>query len=179
MGLRDRLKRRLSKLITGSPSVAPSPSAEAPAPPSPPAPPEASAPTASAPTPAAAAPEPEPAVPEPAIAEPEQNGAAEHATHGTILVTLKSPIDETIITLEVMPEEYVLDAADRLGEDLPHSCRSGGCLSCAAKLLEGEAEIAEEQYVLEDSDIQQGYRLLCCTTVREPATFLTHQVDEI
>ena len=49
----------------------------------------------------------------------------------------------------------------------------------ASILAELEAEIAEEQYVLEESDIQKGYRLLCCTTVSKPAVFLTHQVDEI
>ena len=38
---------------------------------------------------------------------------------------------------------------------------------------------SEDDYHLEEEDLEKGFRLLCCTTVTEPATFLTHQVDEI
>ncbi len=76
------------------------------------------------------------------------------------------------------PGEYVLDAADRAGLELPFSCRSGGCLSCAGKMLEGQAEMGE-QYVLEDEHIDAGFYLLCCTTITAPAAFLGNQEDEI
>lgn len=76
------------------------------------------------------------------------------------------------------PGELVLDAADRAGLEMPSSCRTGGCLTCAAKLLGGETEM-DEQYTLEAEHIADGFRLLCCTTVSSDATFITHQHDEI
>jgi len=76
------------------------------------------------------------------------------------------------------PGEYVLDAADRAGLELPYSCRSGGCLSCAARIVEGAAEMGE-QYVLEDEHLAQGFFLLCCTSVTAPSRFLGNQEDAI
>ncbi len=72
----------------------------------------------------------------------------------------------------------VLDAAERSGHELPYSCRSGGCLSCAARVLSGEAELGE-QFVLEDEHIEQGFVLLCVTQVKGPASFRASQQDEI
>ena len=37
-------------------------------------------------------------------------------------------------------ETYILDAADDAGIDLPYSCRSGTCSSCAAKIVSGELD---------------------------------------
>ncbi len=76
------------------------------------------------------------------------------------------------------PGEFVLDAAERAGHELPSSCRNGGCLTCAGKLLAGETDM-EEQYTLEDEHLAVGFRLLCCTRVHGDATFVTHQQDEI
>jgi 2Fe-2S type ferredoxin len=82
------------------------------------------------------------------------------------------------VTFMVEPGEYVLDGAERAGHELPFSCRSGGCLSCSAMLESGDCDM-EEQYVLEDDHIEQGYRLLCLTTVTSPCTFETHVQDDI
>jgi ferredoxin len=76
------------------------------------------------------------------------------------------------------PGEFVLDAAERAGHELPSSCRNGGCLTCAGKLLSGDTDM-EEQYTLEDEHLAEGFRLLCCTRVHGDATFVTHQQDEI
>ncbi|RME20577.1 MAG: ferredoxin [Deltaproteobacteria bacterium] len=76
------------------------------------------------------------------------------------------------------PGETVLDAAERAGLALPYSCRSGGCLSCAARIIEGSAEM-DEQYVLEEEHIARGFMLLCCTTVTSPARFLGNQEHEV
>ena len=74
--------------------------------------------------------------------------------------------------------EFILDAADRSGLELPYSCRSGGCLCCAARVVSGQVQQAE-QYVLEDEHLEQGFVLLCCCTVTGDAHFIGHQEDNI
>jgi ferredoxin len=78
----------------------------------------------------------------------------------------------------VEPGEFVLDAAERAGHELPFSCRSGGCLSCSALLEEGRTQM-EEQYVLEEEHIEAGYRLLCLTTVESDCVFETDVQEDI
>lgn len=87
--------------------------------------------------------------------------------------------DEGIdVTFACEPGEFILDAADRAGQELPFSCRSGGCLSCSALLLSGEVEMGE-QYVLEDEHISGGFFLLCCSTARTDVVLRSHQEDDI
>ncbi|MCB9744350.1 MAG: 2Fe-2S iron-sulfur cluster binding domain-containing protein [Alphaproteobacteria bacterium] len=83
------------------------------------------------------------------------------------------------LTIQVFEGEFVLDAADREGLDLPYSCRNGGCTVCTGRLIEGEARMSDDQYTLEEEHVAAGFRLLCCAEVRGPATFLTHQSEEI
>ena len=76
------------------------------------------------------------------------------------------------------PGEFILDAADRAGFELPFSCRSGGCLSCSALLLSGKVDMGE-QYVLEDEHTSAGYFLLCCSTAQTDLVVRSHQEDHI
>lgn len=76
------------------------------------------------------------------------------------------------------PNEFILDAADRAGFELPFSCRSGGCLSCSALLLSGTVEMGE-QYVLEEEHTDAGYFLLCCAVASTDLVLRSHQEDSI
>lgn len=81
-------------------------------------------------------------------------------------------------TFPCEPDEFILEAADRAGIELPYSCRSGGCLVCTGMLLDGETEMGE-QFVLEENHLARGFRLLCCTTVQSHAVFIAHQEEAI
>jgi len=57
-------------------------------------------------------------------------------------------------------DETVLNAALARGIDLRHSCKSGVCATCRAKLLEGNVDM-DANYALEDYEIARGFILTC------------------
>lgn len=57
-------------------------------------------------------------------------------------------------------KEVVLDEGIKYGLDLPYSCKSGVCSTCQAKLITGEVRM-DNNYVLGESELKQGYILTC------------------
>ncbi|MCA9681293.1 MAG: 2Fe-2S iron-sulfur cluster binding domain-containing protein [Myxococcales bacterium] len=65
----------------------------------------------------------------------------------------------------VAEDQPILDAFEQLGVLLPVACRYGGCVTCAARLLEGE--IAQPRAkALKQRQIDAGYVLLCIAEPR-------------
>lgn len=65
-------------------------------------------------------------------------------------------------TLRVAPGQPILEAALAAGLNLPHSCKSGHCASCRARLLSGEVRYAGVRPLgVTAEEAQQGYVLLC------------------
>jgi ring-1,2-phenylacetyl-CoA epoxidase subunit PaaE len=64
-----------------------------------------------------------------------------------------------------MNDETVLDAAARVGLELPFSCRAGVCSTCRTKVVRGEVDMAQN-YALEEWEVEQGYVLACQSRVR-------------
>jgi ring-1,2-phenylacetyl-CoA epoxidase subunit PaaE len=60
----------------------------------------------------------------------------------------------------VEPDETVLTAAQREGEDPPFSCQIGACSTCRAKLVSGKV-FMDERDSLTDEEIEEGYVLTC------------------
>ena len=56
--------------------------------------------------------------------------------------------------------DVILDIGMNHGLDLPYSCKSGVCSTCQAKLLSGEVKM-DNNYVLSDKELKQGYILTC------------------
>ena len=63
-------------------------------------------------------------------------------------------------TFEVSGRKPLLQQLRALGVDLPYGCEYGGCISCAAKLIDGEVD-QRSQVALNNRQINDGYIVLC------------------
>ena len=72
-----------------------------------------------------------------------------------------------------MNGESVLDGAARAGLDLPFSCRAGVCSTCRTKVVRGEVAM-NQNYALEDWELEQGYVLACQSKVKTPVLELDY-----
>ena len=63
-------------------------------------------------------------------------------------------------TFKVSDRKPLLQELRAQGVDLPYGCEYGGCITCAAKLIEGEVD-QRRQVALNNRQINDGYIILC------------------
>lgn len=87
-------------------------------------------------------------------------------------------VDGETYSLSVGEDEYVLDAAESEGLDLPYSCRTGSCTSCVARVVEGEVD-QSEGIALEPQQMEDGYALLCVAYPRSDCRIVGDVQEEL
>ena len=91
-----------------------------------------------------------------------------------------SELDEAGETLEfgVDDDEYILSSVRSQGLWLPADCQQGWCITCAARLEEGEVDVSDAKRYY-DSDRDAGYVLTCVAKPRSDVTLVVDQYDEL
>ena len=73
---------------------------------------------------------------------------------------------------KVKGSKPLLHELRELGLDLPYGCQYGGCITCAAKLIEGKVD-QRAQVALNNRQLNDGYVILC---VARPITNCTLEI---
>ena len=74
------------------------------------------------------------------------------------------------IFFEVRGNKPLLLELREQGLDLPYGCQYGGCITCAAKLIEGEID-QRAQVALNNRQINDGYVIMCVARAKTDCTF--------
>ncbi|MGA7932417.1 MAG: 2Fe-2S iron-sulfur cluster-binding protein [Kovacikia sp.] len=93
-------------------------------------------------------------------------------------VRIRDRQTQTLHTIQVPEDRYILHTGENQGVTLPFSCRNGACTTCAVRVLSGEI-YQPEAMGLSPHLRKQGYALLCVSYPRSDLEVETQDEDEV
>lgn len=101
-----------------------------------------------------------------------------NSSQAVYLVNLYYEDDPLGQSIGVAHDEYILDAAEEDGIDLPYSDRAGASSTCAGRIFAGWVDQSEQTFLTQDQ-MDRGFVLLCVAYPLSNCKIKTHQEEEI